>query len=246
MPVFNDVRVGRALDSILSQKHEHEMEIIVIDAGSTDGTLAVLEAYRDRIAILVSEPDEGIFDGINKGIARTSGASNDVVHYLGADDRYSDPLVIRDVMDAFLSDEDIDACYGDQIYVSEDGRTVRYWKSGEYRKARVRFGWLPPHMAFFVRKSVYERYGAFDLRYPIAADQDFMLRLLFKHQIKAKYLGRVLVNMGAGGNSTKNIGRILKANLETARICWTNGLPGLFLFPVLKPVRKIFQLLSRP
>ena len=246
VPVFNDVRVGRALESILSQQHDHELEIIVVDAGSTDGTLAVLEAYRDKITVLISEPDEGIFHGINKGIAKTSGASCDVVHFISADDQYRDPFVIHAVMDVFQSHEDIDACYGDQIYMNEAGKTVRYWKAGDYHKAKVRFGWLPPHMAFFVRKRVYERHGVFDLRYPIAADQDFMLRLLYKRQINVKYLRRVLVNMAPGGNSSKNIVRILKANLEVARICRKNGLPGLLLFPVLKPARKVFQFISRP
>ncbi len=246
VPVFNDMRVGRALESILSQQHEHELEIIVVDAGSTDGTLAVLEAYRDRITILISEPDKGIFDGVNKGIARTSGASHDVVHFMSADDQYVDPFVIRAVMDVFQSEEDIDACYGDQIYMNEAGKTVRYWKAGNYRRAKIHFGWLPPHMAFFVRKRIYEHHGMFNLRYPIAADQDFMLRLLYKHRIKVRYLRRILVNMAPGGNATKNILRIFKANLEVARICWNDGLPGLLLFPVLKPARKVFQFISRP
>ncbi len=245
IPVFNDVRIGRVLESILSQQHEHELEIIVVDAGSTDGTLAVLEAYQDRITVLISEPDEGIFHGINKGIDRTTGSSRDVVHFISADDQYGDQSVIRAVMDVFQSDEDVDACYGDQIYMNEAGKTVRYWKAGDYRRAKVRFGWLPPHMTFFVRKRVYEHHGMFDLRYPVAADQDFMLRLLYKHRIKVKYLRRVLVNMAPGGNSNKNIVRILKANLEVARICWNNGLLGLLLFPVLKPARKVFQL-GRP
>ena len=246
IPVFNDVRVGRALESILSQQHGHEMEIIVVDAGSTDGTLEVLEGYRDKISVLISEPDKGIFDGINKGIAKATGASADVVHFISADDQYGDSSVIGAVMDVFQSDEDIDACYGDQIYVNEAGKTVRYWKAGDYCRAKVHFGWLPPHMAFFVRKRVYERHGMFDLRYPIAADQDFMLRLLYKHKVKVKYLRRVLVNMAPGGNSTKNIKRIIKANIEVARICRNNGLAGLLLFPVLKPGRKVFQLIDRP
>ncbi len=246
VPVFNDVRIGRALESILSQQHEHELEIIVVDAGSTDGTLAVLETYGDRITALISEPDEGIFHAINKGIDRTSGASHDVVHFMGADDQYGDPFVIRAVMDVFQSEEDIDACYGDQIYTNEAGNIVRYWKAGDYRRAKIHFGWLPPHMTFFVRKRVYEHHGMFNLRYPIAADQDFMLRLLYKRQIKVRYLRRVLLNMAPGGNSNRSIVRILKAALEVAQICWNNGLLGLLLFPVLKPSRKIFQLISRP
>ena len=189
LPVFNDVRVGRALDSVLSQQHGHELEVIVIDAGSTDGTLEVLESYRKSIAVLVSEPDRGIYDGMNKGIRLATG---DVVGILNADDRYSDPLVLRDVMDAFTR-EDVDACYGDLVYTNEAGKVVRYWKSGDSRRWRI--GWMPPHPTFFVRRRVYERYGVFNLRYPISADYELMLRLMLKHWIKVKYLNRVLVNI---------------------------------------------------
>ena len=242
VPVFNDVRVGRALDSILGQRHDHELEIVVVDAGSTDGTLDIVERYADSISVLISEPDEGIFDGLNKGIMLTSGAPNDIVHFLSADDRYGDPLVIRDVMDAFEADEGVDACYGDQVYTNDSGKVVRYWKAGEYRRFKLYYGWLPPHMTLFVRKRVYERCGLFDLRYPIAADQDFMLRLLFKHRINAKYLRRVLVDMSPGGNSTRSIANILKANVEVARAWRSNGMRGGVLVPVLKPARKLLQM----
>ena len=242
LPVYNDRRVGRALNSILSQRHDHDLELIVVDAGSTDGTLDIIQSYRDRIAVLISEPDAGIFDGINKGISMASGTSDDVVHFLSADDQYGDAFVFRDVMAAFQGDESIDACYGDQVYTNEAGKVVRYWKAGKYRRAKLYYGWLPPHMTFFVRRRVYEHYGMFDLRYPIAADQDFMLRLLLKHRIRVEYLDRVLVNMAPGGNSTKSIVNILKANLEVARACRNNGMRAGFLVPILKPARKILQM----
>ena len=240
IPVFNDVRVGRALDSVFSQQHEHELELLVVDAGSTDGTLEVLERYRKRIAVLVSEPDKGIYDGMNKGIGLATG---DVVGILNADDRYSDPLVLRDVIDAF-SREDVDACYGDLVYTNEADEVVRYWKGGDRRSWHL--GWMPPHPTFFVRRRVYERYGAFDLRYPISADYELMLRLMLKHRIEVKYLDRVMVDMAPGGNSGGSLSTIMKANLEVARAWRNNGLRGGVLAPVLKPTRKIFQVMSRP
>ena len=241
-PVFNDVRVARALDSIFAQQHEHELETVVVDAASTDGTRDVLEGYRDRISLLISEPDQGIYDGMNKGIRRASG---DVVGILNADDRYCDPLVIRDVMDAFRSD-DVDACYGDLVYRNEAGRVVRYWKAGEYRRSSWNFGWMPPHPTFFVRRRVYEQHGMFDLDYPIAADYELMLRLLHKRRVGVKYLPRPVTDMAPGGNSTKSLVNIIKANLEVARAGRKNGLRCGFLVPVLKPARKIFQLVNRP
>ena len=114
-PVLDDVRVAGALDSILSQNHEHQLEIIVVDGGSTDGTLEVLEGYRDRVTTLISEPDSGMYDAMNKGIRQATG---DVVGILNADDQYADGDVIRDVMDAF-ADEETDACYGDLIFVRD-------------------------------------------------------------------------------------------------------------------------------
>ena len=242
LPVWNDTRVARALDSIFSQRHGHEIELVVVDAGSTDGTLEILRGYADRISVLLSEPDEGIFDGINKGIARTTGGPDDIVHFLSADDRYADPRVLHDVVAAFQEDERIDACYGDLTYTNGSGRVVRYWKAGAYRRSGLYFGWLPPHMTFFVRRRVYDRYGVFDLRYSIAADSDFLLRLLFKHRIRMKYLDRVLVDMAPGGNSNRSIANVLKGNLEVALSCCRIGMYGGCLIPVLKPARKLFQL----
>ncbi len=124
-PVLNDLSVGRALGSILSQRHRHEAELIVIDGGSTDGTLDLLKRYEDRIAVLVSEPDDGIYDAMNKGIGRATGG---VVGVLCADDRYSDPFVFRDVLAAF-GDEAVDACYGHLAYTDGTDRVVRHWRS---------------------------------------------------------------------------------------------------------------------
>lgn len=243
MPVFNDVRIARALESVLSQQHGSQLEIIVVDAASTDGTRDVIAAFRDRISRLISEPDAGIYDGMNKGIRHATG---EVIGILNADDRYHDPLVIRDVAGVFCGDESIDACYGDIVYINESGRLVRYWKAGIYRKSGWRLGWMPPHPTFFVRRRVYERYGAFDLQYPIAADYELMLRLLLKHEIKVRYLGRIMLDMAPGGNSTRSIGSIVKANLEVRRACRKHGLRGMLLAPILKPGRKVFQLANRP
>lgn len=238
-PVFNDVRVGRALDSILAQQHRHQLELLVVDAGSRDGTLDILENYRDQLAVFFSEPDQGIFDGMNKGIRHATG---EVIGILNADDCYTDPLVLRDVADIFAADPAVDACYGDLTYTNARGQVVRHWKAGPCRARQWRLGWMPPHPTFFVRRRVYERYGIFDLRYPIAADYELMLRLMFRHRIKVQYLNRSLLNMAPGGNSTRNLKSIVKANLEVARACRRNGLGwGMFLAPCLKPARKLLQ-----
>ena len=241
-PVYNDPRVSRALDSILAQRHDHELELVVVDAGSTDGTMEILATYRDRISTLISEPDDGIYDGMNKGIHRATG---DVVGILNADDRYADNLVLHDVIEAF-EDNETDACYGNLVYVNEDDKVARYWKSGSPSAAKWYWGWMPPHPTFFVRRSVYDRHGVFDLGYPIAADYELMLRLFFKQGINVKYLDRVMVRMALGGASNGSITNIVKANSEVARAWRSNGLSGGFLVPILKPASKIFQFVGRP
>ena len=240
VPVFNDRRVGRALNSVVSQEHECERELVVVDACSTDGTLDVVRAYEKDVSVLISEPDEGIYDGVNKGIARTGGGPNDVIHYMGADDRYADALVLRDVMDAFRADEELDACYGDLVYASESGRVIRCWRSGEFRRSKLYYGWLPPHPTFFVRRRVYDQCGLFDLRYPVSSDQDFMLRVLFKNGMKVKYLPRVLMIMAPGGNSGSVRG-IWRGNLDAIRIRRQNGLPAAPLVVAARLLRKAFQ-----
>ena len=241
-PVFNDKRVTRALDSILAQRHGHDLELTVVDAGSTDGTLDVLEAYRNSLSALISEPDKGIYDGMNKGICLVTG---EVVGILNADDQYHDTTVLRDVADAFRDDA-IEAVYGDMVYADDTGRVSRYWKSGASTPGKWRFGWMPPHPTFFVRRRVYKRHGLFDLDYPIAADYELMLRFMVRHRIATKYINRVLVNMAPGGTSNASLANMVRANREVARAWRRNGLRGGLAVPFLKPARKIFQFLRRP
>lgn len=243
-PVYNDPRVAGALDSVLSQNVEAELELIVIDGGSTDGTLEVLERYRDdgRLAVLVSEPDRGMYDAINKGIPLATG---DIVGILNADDRYADTTVLSDVI-AVFKDSHIEACYGDLVYVDGDDQVVRYWRSGACSRWKFHLGWAPPHPTFFVRKNVYERLGIFDMEcFRIAADYELMLRFLMKNRVPVAYVDRVLVRMTVGGMSNRSVRNIMKANLEVYRAWRRNRLPLGQLTPVLKPAQKLLQFLQR-
>lgn len=240
-PVFNDARVGRALDSILSQRHEHDLELIVVDAASTDGTTEVLERYRDSITTLISEPDNGIYDGMNKGIHHATG---DVVGILNADDRYADDRALRDIAETF-ADDTTDACYGNLVYVNQNDEIVRYWKTGDAVLSKWYWGWMPPHPTFFVRRRIYEEYGGFNLEFPIAADYELMLRLFVRQRISVRYIDRVLVRMALGGESNGSVSNIIRANAEVARAWRRNDLRGGFLVPFLKPASKIFQFTPR-
>lgn len=242
-PVFNDVRVSRALDSVLCQELEHELESIVVDGGSDTPTLNVLERYRSRLSILESAPDGGIFDGMNRGIARATG---DVIGILNADDHYAHSRVFADVMNIFERHDEVQICYGNMVYMDDQGNATRYWRAAANRRYKWYVGWRPPHPAFFVRRRAYEAHGMFNLDYRIASDYELQLRLLFVHRLVSVHLDQVLVHMAPGGHSNRSLGNIVKANLEARRAWRRNGLRGGLLVPVLKPMRKFPQFLRRP
>ena len=216
--------VGQALDSVLSQSYP-AVESIVIDGASTDGTLAVLESYRPRLGVLISERDQGIYDALNKGIKHATG---DVVGFLHADDVFENCEVLAKVAVAF-QDPVIDAVYGDLVYVRHDdiNKVIRYWKSGHYNDAALSRGWMPPHPTFYVRRSVYERLGGFDTRYRIAADYDTVLRFLAVGKIRAAYIPDVLVRMRAGGISNRSLKTILRKSLEDIDVLRRNQVGGV-------------------
>lgn len=173
---FNSASTVRdTIESVVAQSHA-DIEYIVIDGGSTDDTLKILGQYRPHIATLISEPDRGIYDAMNKGIALATG---DVIGMINSDDFYACSGSIAKVVKA-LEDDTLDACFGDLRYVDQQdtSKIVRYWKAGEYRPGAFAHGWCPPHPSFFVRRRVYERLGYFNLNYRIAADAELMMRFL--------------------------------------------------------------------
>jgi glycosyltransferase involved in cell wall biosynthesis len=239
-PVYNDPRLEHCLESILAQADAPPVELIVVDGESTDETVDVIDSYRDQIDTLVSEPDDGIYDAMNKGIDRASG---DVVGILNADDRYNDDSVLRDVFNR-LQETGAQACYGDLVYVDEDDSVVRHWESGPYTRRRMYFGWMPPHPTVFLRRELYEQYGTFDTDLDIAADYDLILRLFMRHDIDVAYVNRVLVRMATGGKSNESIGNIVQSNREVYRSWRRNGLRGGAIVPFCKVIRKIPQFFS--
>lgn len=236
-PVYNEPRIQRTLNSILGQRCTHEIEIIVVDGNSTDETTEIIDKYAGDIDLLVQEPDEGTYDAMNKGIEHAAG---DIVGILNADDRYQHAHVLQSVAQTFESDG-AELCYGDLVYVDRDDRVVRYWKSGDYRAWRFYFGWMPPHPTVFVRKELYQQHGGFDLRFPIAADYEFLLRVLLTQEVSAAYIEDILVRMATGGQSNSSVRNIVQANKEVYRAWQKHDLRGGTQVPLLKPVRKPLQ-----
>ena len=228
--VFNNVLTLKdAIDSVLSQTHKN-IEYIVIDGGSVDGTLELILSYEDKLAIILSEPDKGIYDAMNKGLKLASG---DIIGILNSDDIYQDNRVIEDVVSEFIQDSQLDILYGDLVYVkqSNTAEVVRIWKSLTYYDKYFEDGNVPPHPTVFLRSNVYKTVGYFNLKLRLAADYEFLLRVFKLNEFKSKYINRLLVRMRLGGATNKNFRNIIVGNKEILYSWKSNGLNSpYFLF----------------
>ncbi len=213
-----------ALDSVADQTYQNR-EHVLIDGASTDGTLALLESRRGQISTLISEPDKGIYDALNKGIANSSG---DVVGFLHADDVYADSCVLERVAAAF-ADPSVTAVYGDLQYVRKHDTSsiVRHWRAGPYSAAKLGWGWMPPHPSLYVRRDWYARIGGFDTRYRISADYDSILKLFTKPDFRAVYIPDVLVKMRMGGASNRSVKNIIRKSREDFDVLQRAGVGGM-------------------
>lgn len=219
----------------------HDIEHIIIDGGSTDETVKIVEGF-PHVAKCISEKDEGIYFAMNKGIAMASG---EIVGILNADDLYADSEVVTKVVAAF-EDPGVDATYADLVFVDREdvSKVVRTWKSGPFKRSSMYNGWMPPHPTFFVRRSLYANYGLFNTTLRSSADYELMLRFLLKHEISISYIPQTIIKMRQGGKSTASVGNRIKANLEDRKAWRMNGLQPHFFTLILKPIRKIKQFIS--
>ncbi len=238
--VYNNPQVHNAIETFKSQDYENK-EYVVIDGGSTDNTLDVLSRYGEMIDISISEPDGGIYDALNKGLRLATG---DVVGLLHSDDGYTDSAVLSDVAECFLRNR-ADVVYGDLQYVAyRKGRkkVIRHWVSGEFNPRRLKFGWMPPHPAVFIKKSVVEKIGEYDTTYTISGDYDYLVRLLQYPGLRVSYLPRTCIEMKVGGASNRSLGNIMRKTIEDLRVTRERGLCGM-LTVLSKNLSKISQFL---
>ena len=237
--VYNGAATIRhSIESVLGQDYP-DIEYIIVDGNSKDGTQDIVRSYGDKIARFLSEPDAGIYDAMNKGIQLATG---DVIGILNADDFYAYPSVVSEVA-GVLATSNADASYGDLEYIDANDATVvrRKWVSGAYKVGAFLNGWMPPHPTFFVRKEVYHTHGHFRLDLGSAADYELMLRFVHRENIKLAYLPKVLVKMRAGGVSNSTFKNRIAAN-QNDRLAWKiNNLKPRFYTLWLKPLRKIIQ-----
>ncbi|MDH4028151.1 MAG: glycosyltransferase [Nitrospirota bacterium] len=232
----NKDTIEQCIKSVAAQNYEN-IEHIVIDGGSTDGTVDIIRQYEAGISYWKSERDEGTYHALNKGISLATG---DVIGILHADDFYPHNNVLDIAMSGILNYE-VDSCYGDLQYVSKKdrNRTVRHWTSRPYEDGLFDRGWMPPHPTFFVRKEVYERYGLFNTGYKIAADYELMMRFLCTHKISTCYIPGVFVKMRTGGRSNRGLKNLILKSREDYKICKNSG-SGLYTV-VMKNLSKLPQ-----
>ncbi len=239
--VFNRVKtIENSIQSFLSQTHP-DKELVLIDGGSTDGTLEVIKKYRDQLGIFVSEKDKGIYDALNKGIRLATG---DIIGILHSDDFFASENTLTWVNQTYTEEPAIDLVYGDLQYVSaqDTSHVERYWFSKAFEVGSFKKGWHPPHTTVFAKKQVFETWGLYRLDIKIASDYEWMLRLFEKAKLPSRHLPKVLTKMRSGGLSNQNFKNILKANIECYRAFKLNGLSISPLFIFIKPLSKIFQM----
>lgn len=230
--------VSDCVQSVNNQDYP-AIEHVIIDGASKDQTVPVIKSMPNRVSTLVSEKDDGIYDAMNKGLRLAKG---EILGILNSDDFYNTNEIISNIVNAF-EDPTIDCVYGDLLYVHQENtnKIVRKWVTGNYSKNSFKKGWHPAHPSFFVRKSVYDKYGYFDLKFGLAADFELMLRFLEKYKIKSTYLPIPMVRMRLGGATNKSIKNILKGNQECIAAFKNNNIKVPAFYPVVRLVPKLKQ-----
>lgn len=220
-------------------QHFKNIEHIIIDGKSTDGTVAIIKKYENGIARWVSEPDNGIYDAINKGMAMATG---DVIGILNSDDVLDNDDVITKIVKTFVSQK-TDVVYGDLEVVAQDdtNKVLRIWKGQPFNRNRFKYGWMPAHPTFYVKRSLIEQFGGYETHYFTAADYEFMARYLYKHKVSATYLPSLIVRMRTGGASNVNLKQRLRANRRDYLAMRRNKIPFPLIASILKPLIKVHQ-----
>jgi glycosyltransferase len=225
------------INSVVRQRNV-DIEHIVIDGGSTDGTLEIIKKYDNHIAQWVSETDRGMYDAINKGIGLATG---DIVGILNSDDMLASNDVLSAIVESF-NDHQLDAVYGDLVYVNKTNtKSVRLWHGKSFKRYRFRYGWMPAHPTFYIRREIIDQFGGYESHYFTAADYEFMARYLYRYRVSAMYLPKLIVKMRVGGQSNVTLKSRLRGNRRDYLAMKKNGIPLPFLASVLKPILKLRQ-----
>ncbi len=231
--------IEHCIQSVAAQSYKN-LEYIIIDGGSTDGTVEIINQYREHVNVFLSEPDQGIYDAMNKGIKLAGG---DIIGMLNADDSFADNGVLTAVAEAFQQPDAL-ITYGDLNYVNAAGAIIRKWRSGVYKTGLFNRGWMPPHPTFYCKRELFSRFGYYSLEYGTAADYELMLRFIHLNGTYAYYIKKVLINMKVGGISNKNFNARVKGLFFDLKAMNKNGVIIPIITLIFKPLRKIHQYFS--
>ena len=226
------------IESVRKQTYG-DIEHIIVDGKSKDGTLKIVQKYSKYISHWISETDRGMYDAINKGMKMATG---DIIGVLNSDDMLASADVIMDIVARF-DETGKDALYGDLVYVDpvNPQKVMRYWKGLPYKRSRFTYGWMPAHPTFYIRRELINQFGGYENHYYSAADYEFMARYLYRFKVNACYLPKMIVKMRTGGVSNSNIYRRLRANRRDYLAMKKNNIPFAFIVSILKPLLKIPQ-----
>ena len=233
-----------AIESVLSQDYP-EIEYIVIDVLSNDNTINIINEYRGGISKFISEPDQGIYAAMNKGIKYSTG---DIVGILNSDDFFENSFVISDVVNHFKSHPAASLVIGNVVYVEPNNaeKITRFYSSARFKRWKLRFGWMPPHTATFIKKTVFEKVGNYSVNYKISADYELFVRMLMVHNLAYSKINKVLVRMRSGGVSTSGIKSSFLLNAEIVKACKSNGIFTNLFLVLLKIPFKMLEIFRRP
>lgn len=237
---FNSERtLEDTIKSVVAQDYP-DIEYIIIDGKSKDATMAIVEKYKDHIAKIVSEPDKGLYDAMNKGWQHAEG---DIVGYINSDDFLNSPDAISSIVEAFKQDESLDGVHADLYYVDavNTKKVIRYWRTSEYKPGSFKYGWHPAHPTFYARRSCYEKLGGFRLDMPLSADFELMLRFIEVNRLKTKHIDKVLVRMRIGGATSRNLMSILHGIVQCRHAFRVNAIKVPFYYPIMRLCPKLMQ-----
>ncbi len=236
--------VRDTIESVLKQSYQ-EIEYIIVDGNSKDQTIDIAKEYENKFngrLKWISEPDKGIYDAMNKGILMATG---DVVGILNSDDFFTDDKVLENVAREFKEDSQLEAVYGDIHFVKDEDLTkcTRYYSSSYFRPCLLRFGFMPAHPSFYVRKEVYQKYGLYDLQFRTSSDFEMMVRLFGKHKINAQYIPMDFVTMRTGGESTAGVEAKKKVNRDISASLKKHGIYSCQAFQWIRYTWKVIELI---
>lgn len=230
--------VEDCINSIIRQNYKN-IEYIVVDGNSTDGTIDIIKKYSQYITTWISEEDNGMYDALNKGMKIATG---NVIGILNSDDVLASADVISEIVNCFQQ-HNVDSLYGDLVYVDpyDLQKVLRFWKGLPYERRRFKYGWMPAHPTFYIRRDLIEKFGGYESHYFTAADFEFMARYLYRFKISSCYLPKLIVKMRAGGASNESFSRRLRANRRDYLAMKKNKIPFPLIVSILKPLIKMPQ-----